>query len=313
MPDSRHADDVASYAAQVRAALAHLPDAERESLLEDLESHLEEVASESGAPLQERLGDASDYAAELRAAYGAGGIPDTKQRRPLRDRAQAVITAALGTGAYRGLVALLPELRPGWWVLRAYLAVLFLAFVVRGEHNLHPVPNPFTKFGFLETLAMLAAIPISVRIGRRGIPSGGVWRGLGLVANLGVGLLALGVFANMGTNQVYPLSISDSNGYYSAYQAGLYGPGITNIYPYTKDGKALKEVLLYDQNGRPLTIPTVKEPTTDFAIGSDGKPISNEYPLNQRHFNGDPVLPPRVALPPASQSTAPTPSPTPTP
>jgi hypothetical protein len=160
---------------------------------------------------------------------------------------------------------------------------------------------------------MLVAIPISVRIGRRGIPSGGVWRGLGLVANLGVGLLALGVFANMGTRQAYPLSISDSNGYYSAYQAGLYGPGITNIYPYTKDGKALKEILLYDQNGRPLTITTVKDPTTDFAIGSDGKPISNEYPLNQRHFNGDPVLPPRVALPPASQSTAPTPSPTPTP
>src|ERR1700682_4764074 len=61
MPDSKQANDVASYATEVRAALAHLPDAEREILLEDLESHLEEVASESGLPLRERLGKAADY------------------------------------------------------------------------------------------------------------------------------------------------------------------------------------------------------------------------------------------------------------
>jgi hypothetical protein len=77
--------------------------------------------------------------------------------------------------------------------------------------------------------------------------------------------------------------------------------------------KALKEILLYDQNGRPLTIMNPKDPVTDFPIDSNGKPISNEYPLMQKHINGDPVLPPRVALPPASQSTVPTPTPTPTP
>ena len=208
MPDSKQANDVASYATEVRAALAHLPDAEREILLEDLESHLEEVASESGLPLQERLGKPADYAAEPRSAYGSADAAVTKARSPLRDRAQAVISAVIGTNAYRDAAALLPELRPGWWVLRGYLAVLFLAFVVRREHNLHPVPNPFTSFGLLEILAMAAAIAVSVRIGRRGTPSGTVWRGVVLAANIAIGLLALGVFANMGTNN-YTLSTVD--------------------------------------------------------------------------------------------------------
>ena len=71
MPNSNQANDVARYAAAVRAALASLPDAERESLLEDLESHLAEVAGESDQSLEERLGKPATYAAELRAAYGA--------------------------------------------------------------------------------------------------------------------------------------------------------------------------------------------------------------------------------------------------
>lgn len=315
MPDSKLADDVASYAAEVRSALAHLPAAEREILLEDLESHLEEVATESGAALQERLGKPADYAAELRAAYGVGDTASAGPRWKLRDRAQALMSAAIGTNAYRNLHALLPELRPGWWVLRAYLAVLILAFMLRDGRNLRPIPNPFSSFGLLEIVAMVAAIAVSVRIGRRGLPSGRIWRGTAVAANIAIALLALPVLTEMSTTHAYPLSVTEPDGYYSAYRAGFYGPGVTNIYPYTKDGKALKEILLYDQNGRPLTLPSVKEPITDFPISSDGRTITNEYPLNQRHFNGDPVLPPRVVLPPSSLSSAPTPSapPSPTP
>lgn len=313
MPDRKSADDVASYAAEVRAALAHLPDAEREILLEDLESHLEEVAAESGSPLYERLGKPADYAAELRSAYGAADSAGMKQGRPLRDRAQAMISALIGTNAYRSVLALLPELRPGWWVLRAYLAVLILAFMLRDGRNLRPLPNPFSSFGLLEIVAMVAAIALSVRIGRGGLPSGRVWRGAGLFGNVAIALVALPVLAEMSTTHAYPLSVTEPYGYYSASRAGYYGPNVTNIYPYSKDGRALTEVLLYDQNGRPLTIWNSKDPTTDFPIDSNGKPISNEYPLTQRHFNGDPVLPPRVAIPPASQTSAPTPSAAPTP
>ena len=64
-------DAVARYAAAVRAAVADLGDEERAQLLDDLEAHLQEVATETGAPLTERLGPPEAYAAELRAAYGA--------------------------------------------------------------------------------------------------------------------------------------------------------------------------------------------------------------------------------------------------
>src|SRR5438445_8119630 len=99
MPNSSQANDVASYATAVRAALGALPDTERESLLEDLENHLAEVASESDLSLQDRLGRPEDYAAELRSAYGAGNDASSSGRhRSLRDRAAAMLkTVAAGT------------------------------------------------------------------------------------------------------------------------------------------------------------------------------------------------------------------------
>jgi hypothetical protein len=209
MPDSKQPEDVVTYANAVRAALAALPDTERESLLEDLEDHLAEVASESDIPLRERLGKPEDYANELRSAYGAGEAGATRRRRLVPQRLRAFISTVTATQAFREVRALLPELRPGWWVLRAYLAVLVLAFML-------------------------------------------------------------------------------------------------------KDGKPLKDVLLYDQNGKPL-LPAQSGLMTDYPIGADGQAITNSYPLNQRHPNGDPVLPPRVALPPFPTNAQSSPSPSPTP
>ena len=132
MPDSNPANDVASYAAAVRSALSPLPAAEREILLEDLENHLTEVASESDVSLEERLGKPEDYAAELKLAYGAGGEATSATRhKRFRDRAAALLKTVAGDLPYRDVRALLPELAPGWWVLRAYLAVLILAFIFR--------------------------------------------------------------------------------------------------------------------------------------------------------------------------------------
>ena len=313
MPDSKQANDVASYAAAVRAALAPVPDAERESLHEDLENHLAEVASESDLSLQERLGKPEDYAAELKSAYGAGNdAVNTRRPRLFRDRSWALMKAASGTQAYRELLALLPELRPGWWVLRAYLVVLVLAFSFRDGGNLRPIPNPFSSRGLLQILGTLVAIVISVRLGRRGLPARKAWRSAALAVNVAIALLALPVLVSMGTGYTYAFSTADSSGpYSSSVAAGYYGPGFTNIYPYSKDGKPLKDVLLYDQDGRPL-IPTKTDVVTDVPKGADSLPIANAYPLNQRDPNGDPIVPPRVALPPWPTSP-PTASPTPNP
>src|SRR5882762_2649196 len=220
MPDSNQSDDVARYAAAVRAALAPLPDAERENLLEDLESHLEEVASESALPLRERLGAPEAYAEDLKSAYGADGVQaKPKQSRLIRDRSMALIHGVLGTGAYREMRALLPELRPGWWVLRAYLAVLILAFIFRDGGNLRPIPNPFSSHGLLQIVATVIAIVISVRLGRRGMPAGRVWRGGAVAVNFAVAVLALPVLVSMGTGDSYTPSADQ---YLSSVSAGYY-------------------------------------------------------------------------------------------
>jgi len=312
MADSNQAADVATYAAAVRAALAPLPESQREILLEDLEDHLAEVASESGVPLQERLGKPDDYAAELRSAY-TGAAETTTRRKPIRDTVRALISSAIDTKTYREMHALFPELRPGWWVLRAYLAVLILTFLFSTGQNLRPIPNPFSKLGLLQIVATLFAIVISVRLGRRGLPRGMGWRGAALLVNVAIVLLALPVLARMSTSNPNAYSNAYSvDPYSSSVAAGYYYPGFSNIYPYTKDGKPLKDVLLYDQSGKPLTPPKSGIPT-DYALDANGQPILNSYPLNQRHPNGDPKMPPRVALPPSSTIATASPTPTPTP
>src|SRR5256886_2141048 len=199
MPDSSQANDVASYASAVRTALAPLPDAERESLLEDLENHLAEVASESGLSLEEGLGPPEDYAAELRSAYGGGNETSSGRHRPARERAAALLKSASSNLPYPDLRALLPELRPGWWVLRAYLIVLVLAFMFRDGTNLRPIPNPFSSHGVVQILGTLVAIVISVRMGRRGMPINRTRRGAAIAVNAAIALIALPVLVSMGT------------------------------------------------------------------------------------------------------------------
>jgi uncharacterized membrane protein len=125
MASNEQASDVATYAASVRAALADLPRDQAEVLLEDLEDHLREIAAEVGGPLTERLGSPEQYANELRAAYGAAQ-GDRRRHDPLLRDLQAVRAWVSGSTWVRQVRAFLPELRPAWWVLRAYLAVLVL-------------------------------------------------------------------------------------------------------------------------------------------------------------------------------------------
>ncbi|MFD0638102.1 hypothetical protein ACFQ9X_47685 [Catenulispora yoronensis] len=66
-------DEVAAYAAEVRAQLVDLPPADSAELLEDLEDHLREVAAEDVGALRERLGAPATYARELRQAAGLPG------------------------------------------------------------------------------------------------------------------------------------------------------------------------------------------------------------------------------------------------
>jgi hypothetical protein len=313
MASNDQASDVASYAAAVRAALSDLPRDQSEVLLEDLEDHLREIAEEAGGPLAERLGSPEQYANELRAAYGAAQGNRRRQDTLLRDL-QAVRAWVSQSTWFRQVRAFLPELRPAWWVLRAYLAVLVLTAALSPGYDLGPIPNPTTRHGLAEIFATGVAIWLSVRIGRRNRPLPQPARVLVASGNVLIAFVGVAILANMAMF-AYPTMIGAASPEQQTLATAFAAGQVTNIYPYSQDGKPLTNVLLYDQDGRPISVPQ-GEPQTSYPIGADGKAITNAYPLTQRQLNGDPVVAPRVAFPPwpspsATVSPSPTPSPTP--
>jgi hypothetical protein len=315
MASNDPASDVATYAASVRAALSDLPSDQAAVLLEDLEDHLKEIAAEAGGPLTERLGPPEQYAKELRTAYGATEVDTRRQDPALRDL-QLARTWLTGSEWYRQVRAFLPELRPAWWVLRGYLAALILTAAFSQGYGIGPIPNPTTKRGLAEILAAGVAIWLSVRIGRRSrnLPQGA--RFLAISTNVVIAFVAVAVLGNMHTftySELIGTATPEQQTFTAAFAAGP----VTNIYPYSRDGKPLTDVLLFDQDGRPIGVQQ-SDAQTNYPIGADGKPITNAYPLAQRHLNGDPVVAPRVAFPPwptpsASPAATPTATPSPSP
>jgi hypothetical protein len=304
-PEAR-SEDVPAYAAAVRAALGGLPPAQSEVLLDDLDDHLAEVAAESGEPLLSRLGPPERYAAELRSAYERG-VARPARRTALVSRAWTHVRARIAASpAFRELRAFLPQLRPAWWVFRGYVLVLFLALLFNGGRIVRPIPSPFSARGLLQLIATVVAIVVSVRLGQRGKPGGRVLAAAALQANCLIALVAIPALASMGTN---PGSTAEAGSPVVDQALSPVSP-VTNIFPYSRDGRPLDDVLLYDQNGNPLTLASGgPDLITEFPAGADGQPIDNAYPLRQRHLNGDPVQRPRVAIPPWPPSS---PSPTPT-
>ena len=243
--------EVTAYARQVREALADVPPARLEELLEDLEEHLVEVASETPGPLTDRLGAPATYAAELRRA---AGLPDAlPQPVAGADRVGAPsrwLAQLKASEPYRHVVAFLPELRPAWWVARAWAGVAAVDVVVRGEVA---VPLPTLGLGVLGWAITAAAVVWSVRLGLRSRAAGRPLTHLVAFANLGLAVCALvavvGV-ADRSGGAGYPETVSYDSGPTTLTHED--GTPITNIVPYGPDGTPLTGVLLYDQDGRPI-------------------------------------------------------------
>lgn len=307
--------DVTRYVAAVRDALADLPTAQRDELLEDLTQHLAEVAAEGDAPLSVRLGSPTAYAEELRASIGlAAESPHLRGGRLQRLAARLAETrdAAAQHPTGRAVVDFLPELRPGWWVLRGYLVVEVpsVMFDYTGARSfLWPTVSGSRLLGLLASLAAIAA---SVALGRRTARDPG-WRRLVVVGNT---LLVLAALVTFGSGRVGE-SVNYSGPGWSGYLTGPDGTPITNIFPYGADGRPLTGVRLYDQNGRPI------DNLLDGGYGdsynqrdgtdAEGNIITNAYP-SAAPIGEQGVFPEAVptAVPPLA-SPAPTASPSPTP
>lgn len=308
-------NDVTRYVDAVREALSDLPAAQRDELLDDLTQHLQEVAAEGDAPLSVRLGSPAAYAVELRTSIGLTAPAPPAGRRVQRlaaglaEARDAVVDHPTG----RAVLAFLPELRPGWWVLRGYLlvAVPSVLFDYTGAQRF-PWPT-VSGSRLLGLLATLAAIVASVGLGRRTVRDPG-WRRLVVVVNT---LLVLAALVAFGSGRVGP----ESSGYPSAASPGYLvqpdGTPITNIFPYGADGKPLTGVRLFDQDGRPIE----NVGYSDYGVGyerhyatdAEGNQAANAYPLEEPRT--PPGISPRSRAVPTAVplvSPAPTASPLPT-
>jgi len=281
--------DAERYLKEVAPHLAALPAEERTDLLEDLAQHLREIAAEPGPPLNERLGPPEVYAAELLAS--AGVITEGRASPPLLSRASTVIEAVRASWVGKEAARTWPFLRPTWWVLRAWLAVSLLS---AGEGFPVPMLGGYPLLGFV---AVLAAVPLSVRLGQQSLPRSG--RLAVLAGNVVLVIYALSL-TGLGSSDV---GYIDSSGFGVTRPdpgclATASGEHITNLYAYDADGRLLDPVLLYNQNGQPIDnlCPEFDERgrplTTDYRQDVNGAPVINAFPRRQSA-----VVPPARVLP----------------
>ncbi|MFG1990220.1 HAAS signaling domain-containing protein [Actinoplanes sp. NPDC048988] len=234
-------DEIAEYVAGVRQALADLPDATRDELLEDLPEHLAEVRAEGTGTLTERLGTPAAYAAELRATAGfVGGFPDPPRGAwvtaaeirakvmPVLDRADVKVGPLIG---YPRASEFLTLLRPAWWVLRGYLVAMALAMILDSSGG---SPGLLPRVGGSNVIAlMLLAVGVagSILLGKRGVQLS-QWPRWALYS----GTTVLVIFGLAG---------------FTAADNGVRGPGFSDVSSYQESNpyNTINDLFVYDEKG----------------------------------------------------------------
>jgi uncharacterized membrane protein len=287
--------EVARYVEAVRAALADVPAAERDELIEDLRDHLAEVAADGEGSLADRLGPPAGYAAELRASAGLRPAPTGT----VRDRLAAVAGDARLNLArfdvkagpvigYARVSDFLRLLRPAWWVFRGYLAAMAVSWLLNNSGGIGLVPR--LADSVIAGLVMLLGFVIgSIWLGLRG-QALGLWGRRAATAGTalavlfgGIGLLESDDRARWGEDRYMPV-------YGDLYEH------IRDVYVYDSDGRLLTNVRLYDQDGQPVQL-------GDVYCDSPGQPppAIGVYPrcVPLAPFGGQPSPEPTATPPPA--------------
>lgn len=308
-----------AYLDGVAAALADLPEDDRADLLDELATHLDEIAAEGTSPLESRLGTPADYAAELRASAGLPARSRGRAGAAVLARARAVLDGPWVLAARELLVSL----APAWWVLRAWVAGAGIAHLTTSspwDYSLLVVPGGI--FGFWGTLV---AIVVSVQIGRgRLVPSGPGWRRAVTALNIFAALALLPVLSSLSDASREARFYGNEMATQYVEQVptqGVYAAGnqVWNVYAYDAAGQMLRDVRLYDQDGNPISLGLSFDPTKQQSFDASGQRVDNAYPY--RYLDPatgavtDPEAAPPISAPPlvgVPTVTPAQPSPTPT-
>ncbi|MEU8181901.1 hypothetical protein AB0B85_04615 [Micromonospora sp. NPDC049044] len=265
--------EITDYVARVRAALADLPATQRDELTEDLADHLSEVAAEAEGTLVERLGEPETYAAELRAAAGAApgsGGRNLDQRVAtamvrLRRRLNAIDTQFGPPLGYATASDFLRLLRPGWWVLRGYLAAMLVTVMSTGDSfGLLP------RFGgeLLAGLIMLVGFVLaSIWLGRRSAQLTRWPRSAVQVASA-----VLVIFALVGLVNAEGQHANDY--YYDQTSTDSQYVRVRDVFVYDSEGRLVENARLFDQDGNPIRL---GYPDCG-PVSEDGNPLLRPYP-----------------------------------
>ena len=271
--------DVAAYLAAVRSSLHDLPEAERDDLVAEVEASLVESACEGGS-ISARLGPPEEFAAELRSAAGLHETP-----RPERGPSQValLVTRLSRDPRVARLRSLTVELAPIWWVARAYLAIGAIAYVLdTGWSTRYPV---VPRFGTAEigvaliVVATVASVWVGLWMRREGSP----FPRLTTAVNAALVLAILPVTLDVTDTRAHDFLVTMAYAPVTQVTQGVANDGvpIANIYPYSRDGKLLHDVLLYDGAGRPLEISSdnIQNPDRRYVVTNGNKPLFNVFPI----------------------------------
>jgi hypothetical protein len=289
---------VEAYLAAVRVTLADLPAAERDDLLAEVESSLREAADDTGS-IGARLGSPEEFAAELRAAAGLQESASQKRRPKLDVRAwvERILSSPRVDAARR--VAL--ELAPVWWIARGYVVVVGVAIVAGSNWSTRYPAVPRLGTAEWGAAAIVVAIAASVAIGlRRRHARRGSHRAA-LVANVVCAVLVLPAAGHLGNSALQPPRYVSLPTPYTPPGLIYNGATVHNIYPYSRDGKLLHDVLLYDGAGNPINLGQgVTDPNRRVLTTSANLFVFNSFPI--RYYEPGTV---RVAHPDAGPAVKP--------
>lgn len=305
------------YAQQVRDACRDLPPNKRDELLEDLDEHLADVVADLGEDetLAQRLGTPEAYAADLRQSAGYPPAAPGDPSRPgvghgrLARRVRSLWEESEDHPQGRAIRSYLLDLRPAWWLARAYLVVTGLADITSSD-GLNVIPHLFGS----SAAGLVAVLTLgwwSVLLGRSTQPDQEPdrrRRRWAVAFNVTAGLCLLVLLAKIDdVRTVYETHEVPADISAPGFLTSAEGDPIKNIYAFSADGKPLDDVLLYDDRGRPIDAVVVwddegNEMVPRFPRTKNGTEVKNRYPT-QFEVTGPDGLPapgpgrPNLAVP----------------
>ena len=302
--------EMQAYLEVVRDALADLPTAERDDLLAEVEASLAEAADEAEGPIAARLGPPQDFATELRTAAGlhAGAEPQRAGDTRVRDLADKLERWARRPGVVTAR-KLVFDLAPIWWAARGYLAVAMVAVITETAWSgTFPAVPRFFGDGEAGLLSIALVMAGSIWLGLRNRKRPVRWRHALTALNVVLLLTAFVVVPNVAdasrANSA-PVVVFQSND--PPPGLSFNGGPVENIYAYSRQGRLLHDVRLYDAAGNPLEVaPGDLDPLRRVLRTPSGEQIFNSFPIRYyepgtqrvaRPNAGPPVRTPRVVTP----------------